>query len=217
MDVIALFGRTYSYAKAIRSGDDKFAFKTLWSAVILGKEHISGISAEYANLVVEDPEELDEAELKVKEVDHPSSGENSERHSAEVVFDEHGEDRDGTAQWANDVRRHRRNHSYAMSAASDRTLFTGGPRPPRRDSDDSLHETGGSWLSWLPRNRATFLRRFGRAAFATAERVLVFAGFMQVLTGIVEYTGGCRQNWLNGCLAHLISELTLNLMYSAGF
>lgn len=55
-------------------------------------------------------------------------------------------------------------------------------------------------------NRGTFFRKLGRGSFATAERVLVFLGFMQVLTGIVDYTGGCRQHWLNGCLAHLISE-----------
>ena len=50
------------------------------------------------------------------------------------------------------------------------------------------------------------LRFVGQAAFATAERSLVFAGLMQVTTGIVVYTGGCRGNYINGCLAHLISE-----------
>jgi hypothetical protein len=40
--------------------------------------------------------------------------------------------------------------------------------------------SGGSKLSMI-----------GNVVFATAERVLVFAAFAQVLTGIVVYTGEC--------------------------
>ncbi|KAJ7178140.1 hypothetical protein C8R46DRAFT_889052 [Mycena filopes] len=55
-----------------------------------------------------------------------------------------------------------------------------------------------------PLPRASLPRRIGRAAFAITERVLVLAGFGLFLTGIIVYTGGCRQNFLNVCLAHLI-------------
>ena len=58
------------------------------------------------------------------------------------------------------------------------------------------------------------------------ERVLVFAGFAQVLSVIVVYTGkqayeylasplvtdcpgGCRGGYINVCLAHLISKLIM--------
>jgi len=48
------------------------------------------------------------------------------------------------------------------------------------------------------------LRLVGQIAFAVTERFLIFAGFAQLLIGIVTYTGGCRQNYINGCLVHLI-------------
>ncbi|KAF8974353.1 hypothetical protein BDZ97DRAFT_2052995 [Flammula alnicola] len=44
----------------------------------------------------------------------------------------------------------------------------------------------------------------GKGVFAVVERSLVIAGFAQLLIGIVTYTGGCRENYENGCLAHLI-------------
>ncbi|KAI9513174.1 hypothetical protein F5148DRAFT_1273139 [Russula earlei] len=47
-------------------------------------------------------------------------------------------------------------------------------------------------------------RRLGQLLFATLQRFLVFAGFAQFMHGIVIYTGGCRGNYLNGCLAHVI-------------
>ncbi|KAJ8481258.1 hypothetical protein ONZ45_g15361 [Pleurotus djamor] len=54
-----------------------------------------------------------------------------------------------------------------------------------------------------------FYKRVAKVAFATTERVLVFAGLAQMLSGIITYTGGCRENYVNGCLAHLISKQTL--------
>ncbi|KIL68162.1 hypothetical protein M378DRAFT_1063721 [Amanita muscaria Koide BX008] len=53
-------------------------------------------------------------------------------------------------------------------------------------------------------SEGTRLALIGNIAFATAERVLVFAGFALVLSGIVVYTGGCRGDRINICLAHLI-------------
>ncbi|KAF7352908.1 hypothetical protein MVEN_01258100 [Mycena venus] len=76
---------------------------------------------------------------------------------------------------------------------SDGTLFG----PPSPHSEETLHE-----IHFPP--RISLLRRIGRAAFATAERALVVAGFGLLLSGIVVYTGGCRQHYINGCLAHLI-------------
>ncbi|KAF7356185.1 hypothetical protein MVEN_00949800 [Mycena venus] len=48
------------------------------------------------------------------------------------------------------------------------------------------------------------LRRIAGAVYSIAERILFFAGFALLLSGVVVYTGGCRQNYINGCLAHLI-------------
>ncbi|KAF5333446.1 hypothetical protein D9611_002369 [Ephemerocybe angulata] len=99
---------------------------------------------------------------------------------------------DGTEQWANEVHR----HQSRGSTVSERTLFGN----HRSHSSDTLNEatkqgpmTPKAWAKWI-----------GQTAFAIVERTLVVAGFAMVLTGIVVYTGGCRQNWVNGCLAHLI-------------
>jgi len=40
--------------------------------------------------------------------------------------------------------------------------------------------------------------------FVSIERSLVIAAFVQFLSGTAVYTGACRGNYLNGCLAHLI-------------
>ena len=96
-----------------------------------------------------------------------------------------------------------------------------------RHSDTDAHETE-QWanISHQPRHSkhalSRALRIVGQNAFVVTERFLIFAGFGQLLIGIVTYTGkssaftsheapftflvgGCRQNYLNGCLAHLIS------------
>ncbi|KAJ7228798.1 cytoplasmic protein [Mycena pura] len=102
------------------------------------------------------------------------------RHS--YAYEEHGFEHGGTAHWAKHVRQ-----------GSDASLF--GLSAPH--SEETLHD-------WHFAPRISWLTRLGRAAFAAVERALVLAGFGLVLTGIVVYTGGCRQNYINGCLAHLI-------------
>ncbi|KZT20784.1 hypothetical protein NEOLEDRAFT_1140318 [Neolentinus lepideus HHB14362 ss-1] len=92
---------------------------------------------------------------------------------------------------------HRRHHQYSPSASSERTVFGLHSPVGARHSDDTLHEVvENAKEPW-----SKFLRR---ATFAVLERTLVFGGFMQVLSGIVIYTGGCRESYVNNCLAHLI-------------
>ncbi|OBZ76401.1 putative membrane protein C3B8.06 [Grifola frondosa] len=174
-DVFAFVLRFIAYVNSIRKGEDKFALKAFWNYVILGRdEHLSGSGAEYTNLVVEDPEDLDDAELKVKEVD---VSEQTSPRRARIVepiqtqFEPSEQDNDETESWANDVHHHRQ------------------PSYPH---------------SWSITDKRSLLRRIGRGVFATAERSLVFAGLWQVISGVVIYTGGCRGNYINGCLAHLI-------------
>ena len=193
-----------TYLRTIVRGEDRLAFKPFWNYVVLDRDdHFSGAAAEYTNLVVEDPEDLDEAELKAKDVDDASEAEPIHVRRARIVgpiqtaFDE----REDTAEWAQSVGRHARHPSYPQSAVSERTLF--GSHSPRRSSD-SLHESGHVY-PWQGKDKRALARFVGCVMFATTERVLVFAGFLQVVTGIVIYTGGCRGNWANGCLAHLIS------------
>ncbi|TBU23495.1 hypothetical protein BD311DRAFT_673841 [Dichomitus squalens] len=204
LDLFSLVVRLVTYVRSIVRGEDRFAIKAFWNVVVLDRDQeLSGADAEYTNLVADDPEELQEAELKAKDVDEESTdAEPLHVRRARIVepiqtsFDSH----EPTAQWAESVHRHARRPSYPRSAGSERTLF--GPHSPRR-SNDSLDETGHVY-PWQGKDKRAVLRFVGRTAFAVAERALVFAGFMQVITGIVIYTGGCRGNWGNGCLAHLI-------------
>lgn len=155
----------------------KKSLVSFWETVILNKEVEHGHQdSEYLGLVVEEPEDF-EGKLLRNSVDLQTC----ERSGVSQ-----------TALWANDVHRHHR-HS---STTSERTVFG---LHSTVHSDDTFHDSTRKRLS-----KRSFLRRLGTGALAVAERVLVFAGFAQLLTGIVVYTGGCRGNYLNGCMAHLI-------------
>ncbi|KAF7355193.1 hypothetical protein MSAN_01435000 [Mycena sanguinolenta] len=144
---------------------------------LLGREEVSG--PEYIELMVEEPEAIKEEDRRHSYDDVPES----DSHRPTKDFS-HGD----TEQWANHVRMH--------STMSDGTLFGFGPSSPH--SEETLH----GHLDFPP--QISLIRRIGRAVFAATERALVIAGFGLLLTGIVIYTGGCRQNYINGCLAHLI-------------
>jgi len=98
-----------------------------------------------------------------------------------------------TEEWANHVRRHHRYESDGTMVGTPRSVH----------SDDTLQEAQFNSSRALAA-KSHYLHRVGVAVFATLERALVFAGFGMLLTGIVIYTGGCRENYINGCLAHLI-------------
>lgn len=103
-----------------------------------------------------------------------------------------------TVQWAVDaVNRRAHGHQRTSSAHSDRTLL--GLTSPSRGESGEFQKT----LTV----KESLVWRLAEQTISVVERVLVFAGFMQVLSGIVVYTGGCRVTYLNGCLAHLISKL----------
>ncbi|KAH8106084.1 hypothetical protein BXZ70DRAFT_918164 [Cristinia sonorae] len=201
LDVIALISRLFVYIKTIRSGEDIFHVKSAWNIVVLDREaRAPANAAEYSSLVVAEPDEYDAAELKAQEIEEQGESEPVHIRRAGRAGPLDGDatsTRNETEQWVNNVESH--HDVYPRSAASDRTLFA--LRSPRGSvhSDETLHETG-----WISTTKIPRLRRVGRALFATAERVLVFAGYMQVLTGIVDYTGGCREGFVNICLAHLI-------------
>ena len=181
IDISSILRRIFNF---FRPGE-KFAFKSFWTEVILGKEEDSKglhLGPEYAGLVSSDPEEIVLTPL-------------SATPPKQVHYDLEDVEQDGTTNWANDVNRHRRNYSYTSEA----TLVRG----RSFHSDDTLQEAPAT------ASKGSLLRRVGNGVFHTVEYSLVIAGFMQVLTGIVIYTGGCRDNYINGCLAHLISAYFL--------
>ncbi|EGO01800.1 hypothetical protein SERLA73DRAFT_132339 [Serpula lacrymans var. lacrymans S7.3] len=186
VDIAAFCIRLYTFVR----NREPFVFKTFWRTVVLGREDVNvGSDLEYTGLV-DESEEIFDAETKPHRV-------------AEAVESVHIDrlDDDETASWANDVQRSHRGHQYSQSTSSERTVF--GIRSPRgsRHSDDTLHDLG---IPAIIRPKTHMLRRVANVAFATLERSLVFAGFAMLLSGVVVYTGGCREGYINGCLAHLI-------------
>jgi hypothetical protein len=83
-----------------------------------------------------------------------------------------------TAEWANDVHNHRRD----FSLVSEGTIF---------DSRSPTHSETTLQDAKVRRNARprTLIHRIGNGIFTVLERFLVVAGFSQLLTGIVVYTG----------------------------
>ena len=207
LDLIALGGRLVSYVRTVRAGEEKFAFKSCWNTVVLDREdHSHRVGAEYAGLVSEDPEELDAAELKAREIEGDDVVEPIHVRRAQFVepIDTALSPRassDNVDQWAND---RSTRPPYPRSAGSERTVFEHS-RQGSVHSDETLHvETTHFGVNTT--NKVALMKKIGRGVFATAERCLVFAGYLQTISGIVVYTGGCRGGFINVCLAHLISK-----------
>lgn len=188
IDLFACASRLFSYVRSIERGR-KLSIRSFWNFVILGREdnHVLGINnAEYTSLIVEDVEELDE-NIKTRIV-------------AATAGDANAHD-DQTPKWINKVRCD--TEDLPESPTSDHTLV--GHRLSRSSqySDAALPDQAAHVKSIsLPRRLRQFL-------FGTLERFLVFAGFAQLMHGIVIYTGGCREHYLNGCLAHIISKFII--------
>ena len=187
IDIIRFSTRLVTY---VRSGE-KFKLRTFWNTVVRGVDEQSA-RGDYSGVKPEEPEQYSLVE--------------SRRQSSDCTFSQSDEDVHNTSEWANDVHRH---HRRSYSHASESTLVF-----PLRNK----------FALKRPSYKVPRARTVGRIAFATAERALVFLGFMQFVSGIVTYTGvcplpllvhkvlmtslqgGCRENYLNGCLAHLISK-----------
>ncbi len=185
------------------AGERDFSIKSLWGSILGSRSNLDDkaveLAHEYTGLIVEEPEEIDMDPRDLKLQDLP-------RHS-----ESRGEE---TRRWANNMRelhRHHRQRSseWRASVASDGTLIHSDVVSPRgsHHSDDTLQELAALELSpgKYHQDKVSRWRRIGHGAFATTERVLVFLGYMQVLTGLATYSGICRDNYINVCLAHLIS------------
>ncbi|KAG5648675.1 hypothetical protein DXG03_000021 [Asterophora parasitica] len=175
IDILTLMRRIIAFWRSAK----KFTINKFWESAILGKESEGGRDgAEYAGLVSDEPEEFEDAKVM-----------SQVRQSGDLApIEEYSGD---TAQWANDVHRHHR-HDRHQSIASERTVF--GTASPMR-SRDTIHDL---------KSKVEPVSHIGKVSFAMLERFLVFAGFSQILLGIVIYTGGCRAQYVTGCLAHLI-------------
>ena len=189
IDTFTAATRLFSYVRSMEGGG-KFSIRSFWNSVILGKEdyHVFGMSnAEYINLVADEPRDLDE------------NFKSNVHHNHRTTTDSESIHEDETAQWVNDVRCH--SEDSPETPVSDSTLVSRHfSRGCSQHSDDTVQEQVRFTDNTPP------LRRLGKLVFMTVERVLVFAGFAQSMHGVVIYTGGCRENYINGCLAHMISK-----------
>jgi hypothetical protein len=173
----------------IKSGD-KFSVKALWRSVILGREASrNGSGPEYVSLISRELEDYEQMELS------PVQKQSDQQPWLDRPVSPHD-----THRWSTDVRRAL--HRPSQSASSDVTVFDL-QSPTSKHSDDTLNEIDHE----VEKARVTtsVAMRLCRITFTASEYALVLAGFGQILTGIVVYTGGCRQNYINGCMAHLIS------------
>ena len=190
IDLYAGTSRVLSYVRSIER-DESFSFRSFWNRVILnrGADHVS--DAEYASLVTEESEGEGLEEI-------PKPG--AYRDGFISATDDAIMHDDETQQWVDKV--HLDTKALPESPVSDRT-FVGHRRRTSRDSQhsDNTLQDQDHVVKVIPLSR-----RVGSLAFGTLERFLIFAGFAQLMHGVVIYTGGCRNNYLNGCLAHLISE-----------
>ncbi|KAF8484542.1 hypothetical protein DFH94DRAFT_623650 [Russula ochroleuca] len=183
IDLFAGVGRVFSYVR-----DRELSFRSFWNRVILsqGGDHVSGITnPEYTSLVMEESEELEIPKTRAYR---------GHRFVAATTGDANIHE---THQWVNKVR-------LSTEALPESPVYDtfAGHRFSRdsQDSDDTLQDQDQDHVV----KDIPLSRRVGQVVFGTLQRFLVFAGFAQLMHGIVIYTGGCRGNYLNGCLAHII-------------
>lgn len=193
VDAFAGAGRVVSYMRSIeRERDGQFSVRSFWNRVILSKgdDHVRAINtAEYTNLVFEEAEELEE---------FPKADAYHHHRRVAVLADDVNICDDETTQWVNKVRHN--SEDFPETPVSDHSFI--GYRSSRgsQHSDDTLQDQSRVV------NEISTPHRFGQLLFGTLQRFLVLAAFAQVMHGTIIYTGGCRGNYLNGCLAHVISE-----------
>jgi hypothetical protein len=179
LDLLPFFQRLVAFIRSKTS----FSFKNVWKIFVLGREQASAPTGEYTKLVAGEPEDYDDIELNSP---HKLTTINVDSQEQRPPSFENMQ----TSNWLNDETQ----HVHGASTSADRTSFDIDSPRDSEHSDDTLVRDA----SYTP-------RKIGSAVFQLVERSLVFAGFGQLLTGVVVYTGGCREKYINGCLAHLIS------------
>lgn len=191
VDIAAFFARLYAFPRSKR----KLDVKSFWLEIVLGREADHGAPSDYAEMNAEDPEEYDE--IKALHI-VPQQGLRTDR--PDINIETQDLVNQYPAGWSNETTTYSHRRS-TYSATSDRTVFAAASPRDLRHSDETLRDVLPPLTHSPPK---PFLQRVIAVAYATWERFLVFAAFGEMLTGIVVYTGGCRNNYINGCLAHLI-------------
>lgn len=191
MGVAAFCRRLYTQVRA----EPRCSLKTIYYTVVLGRQETQEPSFGYTEIASEDPGQYDVLKSML-----PSSQESSYSQGDRPTINVQ------TRGLGDSPSQHEAPqpglHFSTDSTSSSSTVFWGDSPKDSRHSDETLHDEAVASAPYVLKA----LRCTAVAAFATLERVLVFAAFGMTLSGIVTYTGGCRDSYINGCLAHLISE-----------
>ncbi|OAX42935.1 hypothetical protein K503DRAFT_682299 [Rhizopogon vinicolor AM-OR11-026] len=200
IDIAPFVVRLYAFLKSIDRRN--FAFQPFWRNVVLGRE-VDNVTSKYTFLDVEEPPEFEVIQMRPSGPAETQEPHHVQRNQPfETQYSDDGVDDETVAPWANDPRVSQDVHRNTRSSSSERTVFEADSPRGSRHSDDTLNDF--KFPGFITKPRATLIRRIAHGAFATLERALVFAAFGMTLSGIVVYTGGCRESYINGCLAHLV-------------
>jgi len=159
IDIISTARRLLNFIKSPNK-----SLNNLWRCIV-NKEVENLKTSEYDALIPNEPENYSTAKIARDSVELDDFEQNNDMDTRE------------TGQWTNTVHQHHRHYSIN----SERTMFE--PHSPTH-SEDTLHDNK------IRQNIVSrMLRLVGHGAFAVVERSIVFAGFAQLLIGIVTYTG----------------------------
>lgn len=179
--IIDAFGSIKSLVTSLRTGE-KLSIRLIKSALLDPHPHPQ--TSAYTGLNLHDePEEYETAVLRGEDEEFEKQRPRHERQFSSDTF-------------VNDDHHHHPQKSSRMSITSDFSESTA------RDSPTMWRAPAWNTEEQRP---TSFLARFGHSAFIASERLLIFGAFIALQTGAVTYTGICREKYINGCLAHLIS------------
>ncbi|KZS97536.1 hypothetical protein SISNIDRAFT_405165 [Sistotremastrum niveocremeum HHB9708] len=174
--IIDAFDSIKSLITALRNGE-KFSISLIKASFL--DTHAQ--ASEYTGLNFHDePEEYETAALRADDEELEKPRPRHERQSSSDTF-------------VNDDHHHHK--SSRMSITSEFSESTA------RDSPTMWRAPAWNTEEQSPKS---LVARVAHSAFIALERLLIFGAFIALQTGAVTYTGICRENYINGCLAHLI-------------
>lgn len=181
LDLFALATRVVNFFRA----KEKFSCASFWTKAVLGEE--TSRNVDYLELAAdfETPDDLEEQKTRLLAGNGSTKPHSTQ--TQQVQFS--GE----TSDWANESINH---HHRSFSRSSDGSLFS----PSSPTSEHTLQELEAT--PQIAKPRLSSLRRIGQIAFAVLERSLVFGGLLQLLSGIVIYTGMLSQGRSTGKLTY---------------
>jgi hypothetical protein len=194
IDALSVVSRVIAFIKG-----PEISLRAFWRRVVRGSDLMAAAEYEYSGLM-EEPEQMKNTqdEFPPKSTSRHISKHQRSRSSAESP---EWSDEDNIELHSASDRRHPVTKRFSIGSEQSETATLHDPPSP------TSYESEKQSSPPVVRGKRSFLRRLGSFAFGFTERFMIFFAYTLVLSGITIYTGICRENYLNGCLAHLISKL----------